>query len=99
MRGSINFHTSSEEDAEDQSRPPPNPELEASLTEFHDELMNHCRYNILTVHDLHLHFTNYMQGKWYFPATCNQYKMGLFGAFFHLVSIMVFVDVDAYHVP
>lgn len=43
MRSAINFINTSDDDVEDQTRPPPNPELEASLSEFHDELMKHCR--------------------------------------------------------
>lgn len=40
MRASINFNISEDEEG---VRSPPNPELEASLTAYHDELMQHCR--------------------------------------------------------
>ena len=43
MRSAINFINTSDEDVEDQTRPPANPELEASLSQFHEELMTHCR--------------------------------------------------------
>ena len=42
MRNAINFNIS-EEESDDQTRHPPNPDLESSLTEFHEQLMNHCR--------------------------------------------------------
>jgi len=42
MRSAINF-SPDEEETEDQTKSLPNPELQASLGEFHDQLMSHCR--------------------------------------------------------